>query len=97
MDYKELLQDRDFSSPDEICEWMNNAQKAITELVSKTDKLEKQLVEVTEERDSYKIFYNDVVSKPDCNTCVRECEYRPSVGKTTRFNCPLWSGNNHER
>lgn len=45
MDYKELLQDRDFSSPDEICEWMDNAQKAITELVSKTEELEKQLSE----------------------------------------------------
>lgn len=45
MDYKELLQDRVFSSPDEICEWMDNAQKAITELVSKTEELEKQLAE----------------------------------------------------
>lgn len=45
MDYKELLKDQDFSSPDEICEWMNNACQAITELVGKVEQLERQLAE----------------------------------------------------
>lgn len=45
------------------------------------------------ERDAYKIFFDDVSSKPDCNTCAsKQCEYRPRIAETTRFNCPLWSG-----
>lgn len=55
--------------------------------------LRKQLAEVTRERDSLRIFYNDIVSNPDCNTCKnKNCEYRPKPGDTTRFNCPLWEG-----
>ena len=28
----------------------------------------------------------------DCNDCwnLKTCKYKPDVGKTTRFNCPLW-------
>lgn len=49
--------------------------------------------EAERERDSYKIFFNDVSSKGDCNTCVRaDCKFKPRIGETTRFNCPLWSG-----
>ena len=55
--------------------------------------LRKQLAEVTRERDSLRIFYNDIVSNPECNTCKnKNCECRPKPGDTTRFNCPLWEG-----
>lgn len=33
MDYKELLGDREFNSPEEICEWMDSAATAITDLL----------------------------------------------------------------
>lgn len=65
----------------------------IVKLSLENSNLKKQLAEVTWERDSLRIFYNDVVSKPDCNTCKnKNCEYRPKSGDTTRFNCPLWEG-----
>lgn len=33
MDYKELLKDQDFSSPQKIADWMRNAETAIKELM----------------------------------------------------------------
>ena len=33
MDYKELLKDQDFSSPQKIADWMHNAKAAIEELL----------------------------------------------------------------
>ena len=55
-------------------------------------KLRDELARVTAERDSYKIFFNDVTACGDCNDCgnLKTCKYKPDVGKTTRFNCPLW-------
>lgn len=56
-------------------------------------KVSDELGQVKQERDSYKHFFDDITSKPDCNTCCDlTCRYRPKVGKTTRFNCPLWHG-----
>lgn len=37
MDYKELLEDRDFKSPEEICEWMDKAATAITDLLARAE------------------------------------------------------------
>jgi predicted nuclease with TOPRIM domain len=52
-----------------------------------------ELEQVKAERETYKMFFDDVTGKPDCNDCGRlECEYKPKVGETTRFNCPLWRG-----
>lgn len=55
--------------------------------------LREKLERVTDERDSYKIFFNDVTACGDCNDCwfLKTCKYKPRVGETTRFNCPLWS------
>ena len=64
---RELLKDRDFCSPDEICEWMDNAQKAITELSGKAGQLEKQLAEVTAERDA---AINDLKAGAWCENCA---------------------------
>lgn len=41
----------------------------------------------------------DLIGKlPDCNDCARKsCEYRLSLGKTVRYNCPLFlKGDNNE-
>lgn len=52
-----------------------------------------ELEQVKRERDGIKVAFEDVASKPDCNTCCdRSCMYRPRAGETTRFNCPLWLG-----
>lgn len=41
----------------------------------------------------YKMFFDEVSSLPDCNTCAdRDCKYMPKPGQVTRFNCPLWRG-----
>lgn len=56
-------------------------------------KVSNELEQVKAERETYKMFFDDVTGKPDCNDCGRfECEYKPKVGETTRFNCPLWRG-----
>lgn len=57
------------------------------------EQLQVELERVRVERDTYKVYFMDVSSKPDCNTCEkRGCEYRPRVGDTVRANCPLYSG-----
>lgn len=70
-----------------------NANEACSKWERKCGELEKQLAEVTLRREILRTFYNDIVSKPDCNTCKnKNCEYRPKLGDLTRFNCPLWEG-----
>lgn len=57
------------------------------------EQLQAELERVRVERDAYKVYFMDVSSKPDCNTCEKMgCEYRPRVGDTVRANCPLYSG-----
>ena len=49
------------------------------------------------ERDNYKCYFDDMASKPDCNTCAdKTCKYRPMIGTTVRANCPLWRGPEQE-
>lgn len=61
-------------------------QRAMAEYKDRAEKAEM-------ERDAYKIFFDDVSSKNDCNTCTRmNCEHKPRIGETTRFNCFLWQG-----
>lgn len=53
-------------------------------------KLLANLEKLKSERDTLRYFFEDVANKPDCNTCAnKNCEYRPGLGQTTRFNCPL--------
>lgn len=72
------------------CVELGRVRKALAEAEARAEKAER-------ERDAYKIFFDDVSSKPDCNTCcLKQCEYRPEIGQTTRFNCPLWRGQKEE-
>ena len=60
---------------------------------AENEKLRGELEQVKAERDALKIYFDDLSSKPDCNTCAKkQCEYKPRVGQTVRANCPLWSG-----
>ncbi len=53
--------------------------------------LQAELSKAKAERDAYKIYFDDLSSKPDCNTCDdKDCRYRPRVGDTVRVNCPFW-------
>lgn len=84
-----------------------DAATAITDLISRADAAEarekkcqeaiiiirKRAEKAENERNKYKMFFDDVSTKPDCNTCDKKyCEYRPKPGQTTRFNCALWIG-----
>ena len=70
-----------------------DSREAIQALAEENKDLKKQLKKVKAERDVYKIYFDDLSSKPDCNTCDdRDCRYRPRVGDTVRVNCPLWRG-----
>lgn len=52
MDYKELLEDRDFKSPEEICQWMDKAAIAITNLLARTEAAEARAERLERERDA---------------------------------------------
>lgn len=51
MDYKELLEDRDFYDPEEVCKWMDEAQKAIGELIKRAQMAETAIAEIQSARD----------------------------------------------
>ena len=52
-----------------------------------------ELEQVKHQRDSYRLYHDDLASKPNCNTCAdKDCKYRPIPGDTVRANCPLWRG-----
>ena len=54
---------------------------------------EAELEWVKWKRDSYKFYFDDLSSKPNCNTCKdKNCKYKPRIGDTVRANCPLWRG-----
>lgn len=57
------------------------------------DRLLAELEQVKHQRDSYRMYHDDLASKPNCNTCAdKDCKYRPIPGDTVRANCPLWRG-----
>lgn len=51
MDYKELLEDRDFKSQEEIWEWMDKAATAITKLITIAEVAEARAKRAERERD----------------------------------------------
>ena len=56
-----------------------------------------ELEQVKHQRDSYRLYHDDLASKPNCNTCAdKDCKYRPIPGDTVRANCPLWRGPDKE-
>ena len=57
-----------------------------------------ELEQVKHQRDSYRLYHDDLASKPNCNTCAdKDCKYRPIPGDTVRANCPLWRGNSSRK
>lgn len=61
------------------------------------DRLLAELGQVKHQRDSYRMYHDDLASKPNCNTCAdKDCKYRPIPGDTVRANCPLWRGPEEE-
>ena len=52
MDYNELLGDKQFNSPEEICEWMDKATTAITDLLARTEAAEARAEKSERERDA---------------------------------------------
>ena len=69
------------------------AEKDRDLVIAENTKLRAELERVKVERDAYQVYFKDLSSKPDCNTCEkRNCDYRPKLGATVRVNCPLYSG-----
>lgn len=70
-----------------------DAADALTALLAENKKLRAELERMKVERDAYQVYFKDLSSKPDCNTCEkRSCEYKPRPGAIVRVNCPLYSG-----
>lgn len=70
-----------------------NRLRINSELIGKNSNLKNELEQVKHQRDSYRAYYDDMASKPNCNTCAdKDCKYRPIPGDTVRANCPLWRG-----
>ena len=64
-----------------------------SEQCKQLDRLLAELGQVKHQRDSYRLYHDDLASKPNCNTCAdKDCKYRPIPGDTVRANCPLWRG-----
>ena len=77
----------------EIMDLCMDAATALSTLQDENEKLRAELDRVKVERDAYQVYFKDLSSKPDCNTCEkRNCNYRPKLGATVRVNCPLYSG-----
>ena len=72
---------------------LREAATALSTLQAENEKLRAELEQVKHQRDSYRMYHDDLVSKPNCNTCAdKDCKYRPIPGDTVRANCPLWRG-----
>ena len=72
--------------------WSKENQRA-DRLEDENEKLRAELEQVKHQRDSYRMYHDDLASKPNCNTCAdKDCKYRPIPGDTVRANCPLWRG-----
>jgi chromosome segregation ATPase len=72
--------------------WSKENQRA-DRLEAENEKLRAELEQVKHQRDSYRMYHDDLVSKPNCNTCAdKDCKYRPIPGDTVRANCLLWRG-----
>lgn len=95
MDYKELAEDalKSAKTLKSVAGRMEFYAAAITDLLARAEAAEARAEKAERERDKYKLFFDDVVVKPDCNDCADlKCQYRPKPGEVTRFNCPLWRG-----
>ena len=72
---------------------LQEAANALSMLQAENEKLRAELERMKVERDAYQVYFKDLSSKPDCNTCEkRSCEYKPRPGAIVRVNCPLYSG-----
>ena len=70
-----------------------NRLRINSELMGKNSDLKNELEQVKHQLDSYRMYHDDLASKPNCNTCAdKDCKYRPIPGDTVRANCPLWRG-----
>lgn len=70
-----------------------HAEEHADKFMKECQELDGKLKSAECELNGLRIFYNDVSSMTNCNTCKNElCEYRPKAGQSTRFNCPLWKG-----
>lgn len=65
MDYKELLGDREFNSPEEICEWMDSAATAITDLLARAEAADARAEKAERERDAAVKELNEVAEAVD--------------------------------
>lgn len=75
------------------CGICDDAATALSTLQAENEKLRAELERMKVERDAYQVYFKDLSSKPDCNTCEkRSCEYKPRPGAIVRVNCPLYSG-----
>lgn len=78
-----------------ICgkERAEEAVKIIRSIEAENVRLRTELEQVKHQCAEYRVYYDDLSSKPDCNTCTNEgCGYKPRPGDIVRANCPLWCG-----
>lgn len=98
MDYNELLKDRSFNSPEEICDWMDKAQKAIFDLLIENQSLrnaangfKNRLKKAEKERDeAVKTLETIMGSQKFCVLCGNvECKNSNTHDATCK---PKWNG-----
>lgn len=97
MDYKELLKDQDFSSPQKIADWMHNAKAAIEELLARAEAAEARAEKAEKERDAAVSDLRGCAIE-SCAECMY-CLYR--TAKSFCWNCTdgsnwKWKGQKEE-
>jgi len=80
-------------TPKEVSEELRRVQKKYAEVVTETFQLRisDMARDAANAIDSLSAFTDLINSLPSCNDCAnRDCGFRPELGKTVRYNCPLF-------
>lgn len=102
MEYNELLKDQDFSSPEEIANWMYNATNSITDLLARAEKAERERDAAIKELNNVAYAINELSDMIDDEVCpVVDCSIyfslKENVGTISMWQYELeWRENKEE-
>lgn len=98
MDYKELIENHDFSSPGKIADWIWNATCAITDLLARAEEAEARAEKAERERDAAISEIETIMAygEADLDTC-EYCKNGQCYARCGTKPClPKWRGQKEE-
>lgn len=81
--------------PKEVSKELRWVQKKYKDVITPTFqvRISDMAKDAADAIDNQQAFIDLIGTLPTCNECgVRECLYRPGLGQTVRYNCPLFRG-----